>query len=287
MKYISTFSIVGRDPATGELGVAVQSKFLAVGSVVPWAKAGVGAIATQAAANLDYGELGLKLLAKGYPPGDVLNSLLALDECKDDRQIGIVDAKGNSVTYTGKNCFNWAGGLSGENFACQGNILVSGDTVKALKDTFLNTKGNLAKRLVLALDAAQDAGGDRRGRQSAALLVVKEKGSYGGYNDKYIDLRVDDNPDPIKELIRLLNLHEIYFSRTSEDELIMVGSEIAMKIQDALKRLGYYAGDINGIFDEATQKAYKNFCEMENFEERLCEGNFVDKRVLEFLLNKN
>lgn len=286
MRNISTFSIAARDPKTGELGIAVQSKFLAVGAVVPWAKAGVGAIATQAAANLDYGELGLKLLKKGYSPQAVLDALLALDDGREDRQVGIVDAKGNSVTYTGKNCFPWAGGIAGQDFACQGNILVSEATVDALKETFLKTEGPLAKRLVAALDAAQDAGGDRRGRQSAALLVVKEKGSYGGYNDRYIDLRVDDHPDPIKELIRLLDLYNMYFSKTTEEERMKVTPETVLRVQEALRNLGYYDGPVSGAFDEKTKNAYKNFCEFENFEERLCEGDFVDKRVIEFLLNK-
>lgn len=283
---ISTFSIVARDAKTGELGVAVQSKFLAVGASVSWAKAGVGAIATQALANLDYGEIGLELLKKGYSPQKTLEALLALDDDREDRQVGIIDAKGNSVTYTGKNCFNWAGGISGENFACQGNILVSEETVKALKETFLNTKGSLAKRLIHALDEAQNAGGDKRGRQSAALLIVKENGSYGGYNDRYIDLRVDDHPDPIKELVRLLDLHEIYFNKTTKDEMLVVDKNITIKIQEALKKFGYYYGDINGEYDESVKKAYKDFCGIENFEERICEGDIIDIKVLNFLLSK-
>ncbi|HPL54620.1 MAG TPA: DUF1028 domain-containing protein [Bacillota bacterium] len=284
---ISTFSIVARDPETGELGVAVQSKFLAVGAAVPWAKAGVGAIATQALANLDYGELGLELLKKGYSPQKTLDSLLALDEGREDRQIGIVDAYGNSVTYTGKNCYDWAGGIAGENFACQGNILVGEETIKALKETFINSKDSLAKRLVQALDRAQNAGGDKRGRQSASLLVVKEKGSYGGYNDRYIDLRVDDHPEPIKELMRILDLHEMYFNRTAENEMLVVDEKTAVKIQKALKQLGYYNGDIDGNYNEDVKKSYEEFCHIENFEERICEGNIIDIKVLEFLLNKN
>lgn len=232
MKYISTFSIVALDPETGELGVAVQSKFLAVRNAVGWAKAGVGAIATQALANLDFGEIGLKLLEKGYSAEKTLQTLLALDDNREDRQ------------------------------------------------------GTLARRLAAALDKAQDAGGDRRGRQSASLLVVKEKGSYGGYNDRYIDLRVDDDPEPIKKLIHLLDLHEMYFNKTKPEEMLAVEGETANKIQKALKELGYYQGDITGSYDESTKRAYFDFCGIENFEERICEGNFVDKKVLEFLLNK-
>jgi uncharacterized Ntn-hydrolase superfamily protein len=283
MKPIGTFSIVARDPNTGELGIAVQSKFLAVGMVVPWAKASAGAIATQAAANLDYGEVGLKLLEKGYNAQQTLEVLLAWDEGREERQVGIVDTQGNAVSFTGKNCFEWAGGLTGDNFACQGNILVSEATVRELKNTFLATEGTLAQRLVKALDAAQHAGGDKRGRQSAALLVVKEKGSYGGYNDRYIDLRVDDHPDPIVELARLLVLHEMYFHKTTPEEMVAVDQPLALKIQEALAAQGYYTGALNGTFDTETRKAYEAFCGVENFEERLCPGNVVDSRVLEFL----
>jgi len=286
VKKISTFSIVARDPQTGELGVAVQSKFLAVGSAVCWAKSGAGAIATQALANLDFGDLGLKLLEKGYSAGKVLEALLALDDSKEERQIGIVDAMGNSAAFTGKNCFNWAGHTTGMDYSCQGNILISEDTVKALEDTFLNSKGALAERLVLALEKAQEAGGDKRGRQSAALLVVKEKGSYGGYNDRYIDLRVDDDPEPIKKLRHLLELHDMYFSRTKPEETLEVNDEVGRIIQEALKELGYYKGSITGIYNAETVKAFGDFCGIENFEERICQGSFVDSRVLEFLKKK-
>ena len=240
MKTISTFSIVARDPSTGELGIAVQSKFLAVGAMVPWAKAGIGAVATQAAANLHFGELGLELLARGYSARETLDALLALDEGREERQLGIVDANGNSAAFTGSRCHSWAGHINGENFSCQGNILVSSATVEALADTFQNSEGPLADRLVLCLDRAQDAGGDRRGRQSAALLVVQEGASYGGYNDVKIDLRVDDHPDPIKELRRLLDLHELYFGETLER--VAADAETTMAVQRRLSELGYYSG---------------------------------------------
>ncbi len=286
MKRIATFSIVGRDEQTGELGIAVQSKFLAVGALVPWAKAGVGAIATQSLANLDYGKIGLQLLEKGMTAEETLEALLASDEGREDRQVGIVDAKGNSAAYTGQNCFEWAGHINGVNFSCQGNILVSDETVKALSNAFQSTEGPLAKRLLTALSKAQDAGGDKRGRQSAALLVVKENGSYGGYTDKYIDLRVDDNPEPIRELARLLDLHELYFNKTKAEEKVEVDRSIAMKLQAELERLGYYKFDQTGIFDENTKKAYFDFCGVENFEERLCEGNVIDQNVYRLLLEK-
>lgn len=286
MKNIATFSIIGFDPATEELGIAVQSKFLGVGAVVPWAKAGVGAIATQAMANLHYGELGLELLERGYTAEETLQALIALDPDHEERQVGIVDASGNGISYTGKNCFSYAGGLSGENFACQGNILANEETVLALKEVFLNSSGTLGERLVKALEAAQNAGGDKRGRQSAALLVVKEKGSYGGYNDRAIDLRVDDHPQPIKELQRLLQLHEMYFQKTKEEEKLPADHDYVERLQKALDKLGYYKGPVHGRFDEETRKSYEQFCGVENFEERMISGNWLDKNVLAFLEKK-
>ena len=284
MKTISTFSIVGRDPKTGELGIAVQSKFLAVGAMVCWAKAGAGAIATQANANLDYGEIGLKLLEKKYPAPKVLDALLALDDGRDSRQIGIVDANGNSAAFTGNQCHNWAGHINGENFSAQGNILVSRETVQALADTFRNSTGTLAERLVKCLDTAQDAGGDRRGRQSAALLVVQEGASYGGYNDVKIDLRVDDHPEPIKELRRLLDLHDLYFGETLVK--VPAGPEITTAVQKRLAELGYYEGPISGVYDALSKCAYSDYCGVENYEERICDGDYFDERVLNILLRR-
>ncbi len=286
MQPISTFSIVARDPLTGELGVAVQSKFLAVGSAVGWAKAGAGAIATQAMANLDFGELGLMILNKGYTAAQTMEALKALDPQIEDRQFGIVDAKGNAATFTGKNCFDYAGGIAEENLACQGNILVSQKTVQALTDTFKSTTGSLAHRLVSALAVAQSAGGDRRGRQSASLLVVKPGGSYGGFNDKYIDLRVDDDMEPIKKLQHLLDLHEMYFNKPLLSEIIEVDIKLTLKIQTSLKKLGYYAGEIDGNYNETTISAYNAFCRWENYEERILDGNRVDKNVITALFAK-
>ena len=203
---IATFSIVAFDPETKELGVAVQSRFLAVGSIVPWAEAGVGAIATQARGNPTYGPRGLSLLKEGKSPEEVINLLVENDSEKEHRQIGIIDSKGNSVNFTGKECNDWAGASKGENFTAQGNILVDEKTIEQMASTFQNEKGDLADRLIGSLKAGQKAGGDSRGKQAAALYVVKENGGYGGYNDRYIDLRVDDHENPIEELERLLNL---------------------------------------------------------------------------------
>lgn len=288
MKHISTFSIVARDPVTQELGVAVQSKFLAVGAVVPWAKANVGAIATQAYANLDYGELGLELLKKGYTADETLKALLALDEGREDRQVGIVDAQGNAVSYTGERCHLWAGGLYGDNYACQGNILVSGDTVTTLADTFESTEGTLARRLVEALKAAQNAGGDSRGRQSAALLIVRENGSYGGYNDRAIDLRVDDDPEPIQKLERLLTLHEMYFEAPAKKDHLDMTPEIAGKLRRALENLGYAAGSLDtaSYFEGPLKAAYEAFACNENYEVRLLQGEVIDRRTYQHLLMK-
>ena len=286
MKIVSTFSIIARDPVTKEIGIAVQSKFLAVGSNVIWAKANVGAIATQAYANFDIGELGMKFLEKGYSAEKTRDAMIAIDDGIEDRQFGIVDAQGGSISFTGKRCYDYAGGIAEENLACQGNILVSKKTIDELCSTFKKTKGTLAERLVIALDAAQNAGGDKRGKQSAALLVVKEKGSYGGYNDRYIDLRVDDDVEPIKKLSHLLKLHKMYFEKTKEEDKLIVDEKLAKEIQQALKELGYYKYDINGKYDEKTRAAFTYFCGWENFEERTHEGNIVDRYVIEYLLDK-
>lgn len=284
---LATFSIVGRDPDTGDLGVAVQSKFLAVGSVVPWARAGVGAIATQSYANTGYGPEGLKLLAEGeLSAQEVLDRLIAADEERHLRQVGIVDAQGRAAAYTGEECFHWAGHIVGQDYACQGNILVSEDTVQAMARTFETAQGDLADRLVAALEAGQAAGGDSRGRQSASLLVVREKGGYGGFNDRYVDLRVDDHPMPIQELKRLLGLHRLYFLKSRPEDLLPLEGEIAREVQEILHELGYYEGEIHGIYDEPTQKALSRWCGIENLEERLQEDARIDRVVLEFLRQK-
>jgi uncharacterized Ntn-hydrolase superfamily protein len=202
----STFSIVGRDPANGDLGVAVQSKFFAVGPVVPWVEAGVGAIATQSYANTAYGPRGLALLREGLAPEEVAARLTGEDPGRDRRQLGIVDARGRSATYTGEGCIPWAGGRAETDFAVQGNILVSEATVSAMRSAFRETRGELAERLVAALEAGQKAGGDARGRQSAAIVVARKGGGYAGLNDRYLDLRVDDHEDPIRELRRLVEM---------------------------------------------------------------------------------
>ncbi len=197
---VSTFSIVARDPATGELGIAVASRFFCVGTVVPWAKANIGAVATQSFANTSFGWRGLELLEKGATPEEVKDILLKNDDDPQRRQFGIVSSDGTSITYTGSGCLPWAGGRSGPDYAIQGNILAGESVVTSMEKTFLETKGTLAERLYAALLAGNEQGGDARGKQSAALLVVKENAGYGGYTDRAIDIRVDDNPEPFKRI---------------------------------------------------------------------------------------
>ncbi|MCC3144538.1 DUF1028 domain-containing protein [Halanaerobium sp. Z-7514] len=203
---IATFSIIAYDPVSEELGVAVQSKFLAVGSMVPWARAGVGAVATQAWGNTSFGPRALDLLEKGKSPQEAVNILIEADQGAEFRQLAVINAEGKAAAYTGSNCSDWAGEIIAENYSVQGNILVNEKTLQAMADSFENSKGPLADRLVKSLRAGQFAGGDKRGRQAAALFVVKEGRGIGGFDDRYIDLRVDDHPRPIEELARLLKL---------------------------------------------------------------------------------
>ncbi len=283
---VNTFSIVAYDPQTGDLGIAVQSKFLAVGAVVPWAKAGVGAIATQAWANTSYGPRGLELLAEGKSPDEVREMLTAADTNADQRQFGIVDARGRAATYTGSGCNVWAGGVTGPNFAAQGNILVGEETVTAMAETFQREQGTLWRRLVAALAAAQRAGGDSRGQQSAALLIVREGGGYGGFNDRLMDLRVDDHPHPIEELARLVDAYELLFLKPLPEDMLPIDGTVATELQQLLARSGDYSGPITGTFDEATYNALERYGGRENLEERLLHDHAdarIDRKVLEYM----
>jgi len=208
-----TFSIAAFDPTNGDLAVGVASRFLAVGAVVPYARAGVGAVATQAFANTRWGPRGLELLAADSDPDEAIAQLKAEDVEADvvRRQVGIVDARGRSASFSGVDCTEWAGGQVGQHYACQGNILSGPEVVAALSATFETADGDLAQRVLAALCAAQAAGGDRRGQQSAALLVVREGAGFRGGNDRYIDIRVDDHPQPLDELSRLLELWRVTF----------------------------------------------------------------------------
>ncbi|MBI5652315.1 MAG: DUF1028 domain-containing protein [Chloroflexi bacterium] len=279
----STFSIVAFDPKTGELGVAVASKFLAVGAVVPWAVAGVGAIATQSWANTAYAPRGLRMLKQGMTPKQVGAKLIVTDRAAPQRQFGIVDARGRAFTFTGKSCFEWAGGITGKNFAAQGNILAGAAVVDALANTYEKTRGDLATRLLAALAAGQAAGGDRRGQESAAILVVREKGGYGGFNDRYLDLRVDDHATPIDELRRLLDLHRLYLGKTNPKDILPIDASIARELQSLMHARGYYAGARTGNWDAASEHAFREFAGVENLEDRLLDGARIDRVVLEFL----
>jgi uncharacterized Ntn-hydrolase superfamily protein len=262
-----TFSIVGhsRDGDVVSLGVAVASKFLAVGSAVPAAAADTGAIATQAFANLAYREDGLRLLTEGRSAQETLDALTAADDERDQRQAGVVDAAGRAATYTGSGCHEWAGGRTGEGYTVQGNILTGPEVVEAMERVWLASSGRLAGRLLAALAAGDDAGGDRRGRQSAALLVVRRGGGYGGTSDVEVDLRVDDHPQPVPELRRLLDLHRLYFDRPDPASLLALEGELADEVDGLLTRLGF------GSLDD--------WAGVENYEERMVEGS-IDPLVL-------
>jgi uncharacterized Ntn-hydrolase superfamily protein len=280
-RIVATFSIAAFDPETDSLGVAVQSKFLAVGAVVPWARAGVGAVATQAMANFNYGPRGLQLMAEGRTAEETVEALTSADEDRDHRQLGVVDARGRAATYTGSGCFDWAGDVTGEHYAAQGNILVGRETVEAMAKTYEETGGEFAARLLAALGAGEEAGGDSRGRQSAALLVVREGGGYGGDNDRVIDLRVDDHPGPIEELARLRDLHALYFGETGPEDVIAVDGDARKEVVDALLRAGYIRE--RDADDEALLDALSAFIRTENFEEREQARGHVDWAVLEFM----
>jgi uncharacterized Ntn-hydrolase superfamily protein len=271
----STYSIVACDLEAGQWGVAVQSKFLAVGSLVAWAEPHVGAIATQAYANPRYGPDGLARLREGCAAEQVVERLTSADEGREHRQLGVVDGRGRGSTYTGSACFEWAGGRTGPGYAAQGNILVSAATVDALAETFEGSAGKpLAERLLDCLAAAQAAGGDRRGQQSAALLVVERDGGYGGLSDVLVDLRVDDHERPIAELARLYGLHQAIFGKTPQQQWIEVDDALADELRGRLARLGY-DGDL--------AEAFARWAGNENLEERIDGVERIDPVVLEEL----
>ncbi len=276
-----TFSIVAFDPTDGACGIAVASKFPGVGAVVPWARAQAGAVATQSFANTSYGPNGLDLMAKGLSAQQALEKLLANDPEKDLRQVGLVDENGGSASFTGPGCFAWAGGLTGPGYACQGNVLAGEQVVKALEQTFLQTSGDLPSRLHAALLAADRAGGDRRGRQSAAIYIVKAGGGYAGFNDRWMDYRVDDHEDPVPRLGELIEMHRLYFGKSDESSRVALTGEPLEEVTRLLSRLGYLKDSIS------FRDAFYAFIGNENFEERADpEGTWIDAPVLEFLLKK-
>jgi len=314
-----TYSIVALDAATGDLGVATQSKFLAVGAVVPWARAEVGAIATQSFANVRYGPDGLDALAAGRSAADVLAALVAGDPLREQRQAGIVDRHGNAATHTGRECFAWAGGRTGSGYAAQGNILAGPGVVDGIAETFEAGGAPFAELLVACLVAAEAAGGDRRGRESAALYIVRAEGGYGGGNDRFIDLRVDDHADPVPELARVLGMHRLYLDRSAVEDLVPLDDALAGELRSLLTAAGAAPGgrfadvyqpmwQVRGEappaagsdqdadrpmtgtprplpagWDESWQGALTDWMGVENLEERTAAPGWIDPRVLEFL----
>jgi uncharacterized Ntn-hydrolase superfamily protein len=308
-KLAHTYSIVAYDSVTGDLGVAVQSKFPNVGGIVPWGRAGVGAVATQSLGNTAYGERGLDLIAQGATAEEALRIVMRTDTMLQDRQVGLVDTRGNAASFTGKSTFDWAGGrvgapseqgnvlggkgqvIVGRGYAAQANIMVSDRTVKNLAETFERTRGNLADRLMAALKAGQAGGGDKRGMQSAALLVVRKNGGYLGANDRFIDIRVYDAPDPIAELERLLALHKLHFFPSEPQDLMAITPAIVGQIEPILlaepvnqpeKWLRAKQGSATPVFLEAL----KNFMYWENYDVRVRMDGKIDRVVLQDILKK-
>ena len=306
-KLAHTYSIVAFDSVTGDLGVAVQSKFPNVGGIVPWGRAGIGAVATQSLANTAYGERGLDLVARGASAEQALREVMATDTMLQDRQIGMVDAKGNAASFSGTRTFDWSGGrvggtvggraggkgevIVGRGYAAQANIMVSDQTVKSMAAAYESTAGDLSERLMAALKAGQAGGGDKRGMQSAALLVVRKHGGYLGANDRFIDIRVYDAPDPIAELERLLALHRLHFFPSAPGDLTPLSPELVERLEPILlaepanqpeKWLERPQGSANQAFLEAL----RDFMYWENYDVRVRMDGKIDRVVLQDILAK-
>jgi uncharacterized Ntn-hydrolase superfamily protein len=309
LKLAHTYSIVAWDSATGDLGVVVQSKFPNVGGIVPWARAGVGAVATQSLSNTAYGERGLDMLADGATAEEALRAVMRSDTMLQDRQVGIVDARGHATSFSGRTTFDWAGGrvgapggqgsiaggkgevIVGRTYSAQGNIMVSDQTVKNLAETFEKSRGSLADRLMAALKAGQAGGGDKRGMQSAALLVVRKHGGYLGANDRFIDIRVYDAADPIAELERLLALHKLHFFPSLPGDLVPITPDIVARLEPILlaEPLGQSPKWLTRRHGSATPEfieALKNFMYWENYDVRVRTDGKIDRVVLDDILRK-
>ncbi len=309
LKRAHTYSIVAYDSATGDLGVAVQSKFPNVGGIVPWAKAGVGAVATQSLGNTDYGEKGLELMALGATAPEAMRVVMRSDPRPAQRQVGMVDARGTGTTasWTGDSCFDWAGGkvggqaagrsggkgemIVGRGYAAQANIMVSDQTVKNMAEAFERAAGSLADRLMAALVAGQAGGGDKRGMESAALLVVRKNGGYLGLNDRYIDIRVYDDTNPIRELQRLYELHQLYFFTSRAEDLIPLTPDVVKRLEPILMRepLGQRAKWLDarqGVANRTFLEALANFMYWENYDVRVRMDGKIDRVVLDDILKR-
>ena len=307
LKRAHTYSIVAYDSVTGDLGIAVQSKFPNVGGLVPWAKAGVGAVATQALSNTDYGEKGLELLARGATAPEAMRIIMRTDPQPSQRQVGMVDAHGNSASWTGDSTFDWAGGrtgggadgrmggkgqlIVGHGYAAQANIMVSDATVRNMAETFERSRGSLADRLIAALVAGQAGGGDKRGMQSAALLVVRARGGYLGGTDRYIDIRVYDAPDPIKELQRLYALHKLYFFTTDSTDLMPITPALqreleAILLAEPVNQPQKWLAAPQPSLNETFLTALANFMYWENYDVRVRMDGQIDRVVLDDILKK-
>jgi uncharacterized Ntn-hydrolase superfamily protein len=286
---LNTFSIAAYDPEEEAWGVAVASKFLAAAAVVNWARAGAGAVATQSFAKVGFGPDGLAFMAEGKSARQTLEELLAGDPDRDHRQVGIVDRHGGAAAHTGRACFSWAGHKIGEGFTCQGNILTGPETLEAMASAFTTTQGELADRLVAALLAGDTVGGDSRGKQAAGVLVVRPNGGYGGDNDRYMDLRVDDDPEPVHRLQELVAMHHLFFGSTKPEDLLPVDASIATELQTMLRQRGYYTGPANGIWDDPSKEAFRVLIGNENLEERWAidrQPDQIDRVVLDYLRSR-
>lgn len=284
-----TFSIVAVDRETGDLGVAVASKFIAAGSIVPWVKLGVGAVATQAWANVKFGPVILALLEEGYTPRRAVEAVLSVDPRREHRQIGVVDAKGEAYAFTGKECLPYAGHIVGDGYAVQGNILAGEEVLEAMARAYESTRGELVDKLLAALKAGDEAGGDRRGKQSAAVVVVRRCGGYGGCEEgvgKYVDLRVDDHPDPVNELIRLFKIWEITILAREDPSDVVDLADVAGKVQEALRRLGYYDGPVDGRVTPQLLEALERWMAVNNFENKIRRDGKIWGTVYRFLLEE-
>ncbi len=282
-----TFSIIGFDPSNGDLGIAVHSKFPNVRVTIPFAQAGIGAVATQSYCNTSFGPRGLELLKNGATPQQVIDILIQNDADSIYRQVGIIDTQGRAANYTGAECFDWAGGYVAENCSVQGNVLVGETVITSMQQGFQEYPGSLAERLIHALAMGQNAGGDRRGQQSAALLVVRKNGGYGGFDDRYVDISVYDHQHPIQELKRFYKLHRLTYFKSEAKNLVPIDAAITTELQIIMHKNGFYQGSINGVFDPQTQKSLHDFMGWENYDERIRDDDLIDIEVLHDIRKKH